>query len=85
VQILGKIANILEGWSNLLSKDATTERVAEARAEICGRCPFAVEKKILIFVKDDFKEIEGMACERCNCPLSAKIRATKETCPENLW
>lgn len=80
-----QIAKILNGWNNYFNKDAVIEKVANERAEICARCPFAVEKKLLIFVKDDFKDIEGMACERCNCPISAKIRSIKETCPEGLW
>jgi len=80
-----KITNILNGWHNYLKKDMVVEKVANERAEICARCPFAVEKTLLIFVKDDLKEIEGMACERCHCPLSAKIRAKAETCPEGLW
>lgn len=84
-QTLGKINNILNGWHNLLIKDEVVEKVAEARAEICVKCPFAVHKTLLIFVKDDFKEIEGMACERCNCPLSAKLRSVNEKCPEDLW
>jgi hypothetical protein len=77
--------NILNGWKNYFDKNEVTEKIAEQRAEICGRCPFAINKKLLIFVKDDLKEIEGMACERCSCPLSAKIRSKNETCPEKLW
>ena len=80
-----RIANILNGWRNYFVENEVTEKIANQRAEICARCPFAVEKKLLIFVKDDLKEIEGMACERCHCPLSAKIRSTNETCPEELW
>jgi predicted PP-loop superfamily ATPase len=76
---------ILNGWKNYIDKSEVVEKVAEQRAEICGRCPFAVEKKILIFVKDDFKEVEGMACNRCDCPLSMKIRSINESCPEKLW
>jgi hypothetical protein len=82
---VGLVSNILNGWYHLAIKDETTEKEAERRAEICARCPFAVSKTLLIFVKDDLKEIEGMACERCSCPLSAKIRSTNETCPEKLW
>jgi len=85
VRTLVKINNILNGWHNLLIKDKVVEKVAEARAEICVKCPFAVHKTLLIFVKDDFKEIEGMACQRCSCPLSAKLRSVNEKCPEGLW
>jgi ribosomal protein L37E len=80
-----KAERIFNGWYNLLTKDKVAEKVAEERAQICARCPFAVEKTLLIFVKDDLEEIEGMACERCGCPLSAKLRSINEKCPENLW
>ena len=76
---------ILNGWKNYAIKSEVVEKVAEERAEICGRCPFAQEKLLLIFVKDDFKEVEGMACTRCDCPLSMKIRSINENCPEKLW
>lgn len=82
---MAQVSNILNGWKNYFIEDEVVEKIAEQRAELCARCPFAVNKKMLIFVKDDFKEIEGMACERCNCPLSAKIRSKNENCPEKLW
>jgi predicted PP-loop superfamily ATPase len=78
-------SKILNGWKNYIDKSEVVEKVAEQRAEICGRCPFAEEKLLLIFVKDNFKEVEGMACNRCECPLSMKIRSINEKCPENLW
>jgi len=76
---------ILNGWKNYFVKSEVVEKVAEQRAEICARCPFAIEKNLLIFVKDDLKEVEGFACSRCDCPLSAKIRSITEKCPEGLW
>lgn len=82
---MGQISNILNGWKNYFIEDSVVEKIAEERAQICVKCPFAVEKKLLIFVKDDLEEVEGMACARCDCPLSAKIRSVKESCPEKLW
>ena len=80
-----QITNILNGWNNYFNKDAVVEKVANQRAEFCAKCPFAVESIFTIFVNDELKEIEGLICKRCNCPLSAKIRSIKETCPEKLW
>ena len=80
-----RVFNILNGWNNYFNKDAVVEKIAEARAEICAKCPFAIESIFTIFVKDDFQEIEGMICQRCKCPLSSKIRSINEKCPEELW
>ena len=82
---MAQITNILNGWNNYFNKDAVVEKVANQRAEFCAKCPFAVESIFTIFVKDELKEIEGLICTRCNCPLSAKIRSKNETCPEKLW
>ena len=82
---MAQISNILNGWNNYFNKDAVVEKVANKRAEFCAKCPFAVESIFTIFVKDELKEIEGLVCSRCNCPLSAKIRSINETCPEKLW
>ena len=80
-----QITNILNGWNNYFNKDAVVEKVANQRAEFCAKCPFAVESIFTIFVKDELREIEGLICTICNCPLSAKIRSKNETCPEKLW
>jgi len=80
-----RISNILNGWKNYFIEDEVAEKIAEERAQFCAKCPFAIEKKLLIFVKDDLEEIEGMACARCDCPLSAKLRSANEKCPEKLW
>ena len=53
-----RVTNILNGWKNYLVKDEVAEKIANQRAELCAKCPFAVEKKLLYFVKDEFKEIE---------------------------
>ncbi len=66
---------IAQAWVNVFIKDPKVEKEAKRRAEICGQCDFAKYGKILKFVKDDLKEVEGMYCSDCNgCPLIAKIR-----------
>lgn len=75
---------ILSGWKNFLDKSDVVEEVAKSRAAICADCPHAKQGKLLAFVKDSLKEIEGAYCNLCSCPLSAKIRSN-DICPENKW
>lgn len=79
-----KISSILTGWKNYLEKSEVVEETAKERAAICAACPFAKQGKILTFVKDSLKEIEGAYCEACGCPLSAKIRSN-DICPNGKW
>ena len=80
-----QISNILNGWQNFLAKSEVSELIAEHRAGHCIVCPEFKKGKLLAFIKDDLKEIEGHYCDLCKCPLSAKIRSEKETCPLNEW
>jgi hypothetical protein len=80
-----QISNILNGWQNFLAKSEVTESLAEHRAVNCLVCPYLKKGKLLAFIKDDLKEIEGHYCDLCKCPLSAKIRSKNETCPLGEW
>jgi hypothetical protein len=80
-----QISNILNGWQNFLTKSEVTESLAEHRAVNCLVCPYLKKGKLLAFIKDDLKEIEGHYCDLCKCPLSAKIRSENETCPIGEW
>lgn len=77
--------NIVNGWKNLIDKSEVTEALAERRAAICTLCPHLKHGKLLTFIKDDLKEMEGHYCDKCKCPISAKIRSEKEKCDLNLW
>lgn len=77
--------NILSGWSNYLDKSDVSEKLAKERAKKCSVCPHAKHGKLLIFVKDDLKEIEGNYCDLCKCPLSAKVRSINEKCDDKQW
>ena len=78
------IKNILTGWKNYLDKSEVVEKIAEERAAICAACPHAKQGKLLTFVKDTLREVQGAYCDKCGCPLSAKIRSS-EICPINKW
>jgi len=75
---------ILTGWKNYLDKSEVTEALAKKRAALCAVCPYARQGKLLAYIKDSLKEIKGAYCEKCSCPLSAKVRST-DICPENKW
>jgi hypothetical protein len=79
------IKNILNGWQNFISKSEVVEKLAEDRAGHCISCVELKEGRLLVFIKDDLKEIEGCYCSICTCPISAKIRSKKETCPLKKW
>ncbi len=82
---MSKILNIINGWENYIFKSKKVEAIAQKRAELCVKCPFFAEGFISVFEDGDFKEVQGMKCDRCQCPISAKIRSINEKCPENLW
>lgn len=80
-QTLDNPIKILKAWANVIVKDENVEQEAKRRAKICSGCEFAEHGKLLIFVKDDLKEIQGLYCSDCaipplivGCPLTAKIR-----------
>ena len=72
---MANISTILKAWSNVIIKDDAIEQEAKRRAKICASCPLAKQGKILTFVKDSLKEVEGFYCGECKCPLTAKIRS----------
>lgn len=82
---MSKLSRILEGWQNFISKSEVSEVMAAERATHCIDCRYAKKSMLTAFIKDDLKEIEGYKCNKCQCPLSAKLRSKEEKCPINLW
>ena len=78
------LKNILSGWKNFIDKSDVTEALAVQRGLKCLDCKYK-KKSTLMFFKDELKEIEGYICNKCSCPLSAKIRSNNEKCPLNKW
>lgn len=77
-----KFNEISEGWTNLVIKDPEIEAMAKERATECAKCPHAVPGKWIQSMPDkSIKEIEGLKCEICTCPLSAATRSPKKECP----
>lgn len=82
---MSKLSNILSGWKNFIWKSVEVERLATKRATICSGCPNAVEGSFEIIKDNEIKEISGMVCNMCLCPLSAKLRSPEESCPKKKW
>jgi transcription elongation factor Elf1 len=81
------LQNIVDGWTNLIFPDAVSEELALHRANICAKCPFAQMSSgtYTIVVDNKTKNIRGMSCGKCGCPLSAKVRAKNDSCPIGKW
>lgn len=82
---MAKLTNILKGWGNYVFPKKEVEQLAKARAEICARCPHAEKGKYEVIREGRIREIAGMICSLCACPLSTKLRSPEETCPINRW
>ena len=64
--------------------NATKEE--KRRASICKGCPSAVIGRYEKLMPDySLKEVRGLKCDECGCPLSTKIRSKNEKCPLEKW
>lgn len=76
----------MNGWKNYLFADNKIEQLAHDRAQVCADCPSAVYGTYEKLMKDfTLKEVQGMKCKECGCPLSTKLRAEDEECPLKKW
>lgn len=81
-----KLRLILNGWKNYLFADSRIEQLAKKRAEICSECEHAVEGFYEKLMPDDtLKEMKGLLCSLCDCPLQTKCRSEHDECPVGLW
>ena len=64
---------IAKAWVKVAQSITTEED--KRRARICKGCPLSKHKKYLDFINDELKEVKGLVCTDCGCPLSAKIRS----------
>lgn len=80
------IKAILEGWKNYIFPSKETEEKAKARAEICAVCPHAKKGTYQKMMPDyTLKEVKGMKCDLCGCPLSTLLRQEQEKCKLKKW
>ena len=69
-----QISKIIKAWLQVAKGSTTMEH--KQRSSICQSCDHAIYKKYLDFIDDDLKEVRGMVCNLCDCPLIAKIRSS---------
>ena len=75
--------NIIVGWVNLFF-DRKND-LARYRAKKCIICPNSKLGWHEAIIGDTIKDIKGVVCSICNCPLSAKLRSDKSECPLKRW
>lgn len=81
-----KIKAILKGWENYIFTDPEIEAKAKERAKICANCPMAKNGTYPQLMKDyTLKDVEGMVCGVCGCPLSTLLRQDEKKCELNKW
>lgn len=83
--MLGKLQNILSGWKGYVWETPAIRLMAESRALNCANCEHAAHGAVIEFLNDEVKEIQGMYCDLCDCPLSALLRSPKEKCKADKW
>lgn len=82
---MSKLKNIIDGWKNYVFEDKDAKKLAESRAIKCAQCSMSVHGMVAEFLDDEVKQIKGMKCDVCDCPLSTKLRAREEVCPLGEW
>ena len=81
-----KLKAILKGWENYIFTDSSVEAKAKERAKICAGCPMAKKGTYPQLMKDyTLKDVEGMVCGVCGCPLSTLLRQDEKKCELNKW
>lgn len=80
-----KLRSIVKGWSGYIFESEEIEAMAKLRAVECAKCPNAVKGLHDKILDDRIDKVEGMVCNECKCPLSAKLRSEDEKCPLNKW
>lgn len=81
---MAQIYSIAKGWGRYFKGDVSD--MEKERAKVCEQCPSAVVGTYEKFMPDkSLKEIQGLKCGICKCPLSTKLRSKSEKCPLDKW
>lgn len=83
--MLNKLNNIVRGWLGYVWETPEIKSMAEKRAVSCADCDNAVWGLVPQFMDDEVKQIKGLKCSSCDCPLSTKLRSKEEVCPLQKW
>ena len=86
------LKDIYEGWKAYMVSDSVALEVAKQRAKICIECQDDQGRPVpknglfeTILPDYSIKEIQGLKCSVCNCPLSTATRSKNYTCPKEKW
>lgn len=82
---LAKLNNIVSGWKNYHFPNDRVEEIALHRAQICAHCPNAESSTWNEIIDLRAVECAGMVCNKCDCPITKKVRAENELCPIEKW
>jgi len=66
---------MIKEWVSVLKGKQTTLE-EKRRANICVKCNHHSTANFLKWFENDIKEINGLYCNLCKCPLVAKIKTT---------
>lgn len=85
-----KFLNIIAGWFYFFFTNESVEKIAVKRIRHCMNCRHAkFDDGIEAWKHFDLgypKNPNKMVCSLCKrCPISKKVRAPKERCPDNRW
>lgn len=81
---MAQISKITKAWFSYFKSE--TNPIAFKRMATCKGCEFAVVGTYEKFMPDEsLKEIQGLKCDKCKCPLSTKLRSKNEKCPLGKW
>ncbi len=80
-----KVRSIFTGWFYLAFKRDKVEDMANRRAKICAKCPYAKFSNIDVVWDKRIPSISGKHCQICGCSLPAKLRSAFEDCPDLRW
>jgi hypothetical protein len=81
---MSKLISIISGWGKYIT--GQIPQYAIDRAKICADCPYAIKGRFEMILKDtELKEIQGLKCDKCSCPIVTKIRSEQEECPLKKW
>ncbi len=75
----------MQGWKGYVWETPEIKSMAESRAIECAKCDEAVYGWVASFVEDELKDIQGLKCGLCDCPLSGLLRSPDEKCKIGRW
>lgn len=81
------LVQIAQSWYEFSKGNQDTKELMEQRLKICDRCPFKEQlgplgKKIVTSLN---QTASTYYCDKCKCPLAAKVSHPSNKCPMGKW